>query len=258
MTTVGTFPFGQPIHRVVQEDRSKKRVFVLGVYASAVHARWVGPDGAPHVKALAVHSEPGMFWDGAGAEEIIAKISIPSIAGHLEAAEESFNGATGKAVDAMYLAPLGLAREDVWFCDLVPHSCINERQRKALRRKYDPIADALGLPPYDWPELPFYLTNEQRCEEILGELVESGADTIITLGDQPLKHFTLYHGSEESLASFAAAGMEYGRAQPLRIGGRELRLLPLVHPKVAARLGAYSAEWAARHAEWTQNPPNLG
>jgi hypothetical protein len=43
MDSIGVFPFGQPIFPLVQKDRSKKRVFVLGVYASAVHARWVWP-----------------------------------------------------------------------------------------------------------------------------------------------------------------------------------------------------------------------
>ena len=32
------FPFGQKLHPLVQEDTSPKKVFVLGVYASAVHA----------------------------------------------------------------------------------------------------------------------------------------------------------------------------------------------------------------------------
>ena len=54
--TVGTFPFGQPIKRVVQTDRSPKRVFVLGVYASAVHARWCNDRGKQLVRALAVAS----------------------------------------------------------------------------------------------------------------------------------------------------------------------------------------------------------
>ena len=34
------FPFGETVKRLVQEDRTPKKVFVLGVYASAVHARW--------------------------------------------------------------------------------------------------------------------------------------------------------------------------------------------------------------------------
>ena len=32
------FPFGAQLHPLVQVDRTPKKVFVLGVYASAVHA----------------------------------------------------------------------------------------------------------------------------------------------------------------------------------------------------------------------------
>jgi hypothetical protein len=55
------FPFGQPLCSIQQGDRTPQRVFVLGVYASAVHARWVGLDGAIRVRALAVASEPYIF-----------------------------------------------------------------------------------------------------------------------------------------------------------------------------------------------------
>ena len=37
------FPFGETVKRLLQEDRTPKKVFVLGVYASAVHARWKKP-----------------------------------------------------------------------------------------------------------------------------------------------------------------------------------------------------------------------
>ena len=47
------FPFGQELHPLVQQDRSPKKVFVLGVYASAVHARWK-KDGQIICQALAV------------------------------------------------------------------------------------------------------------------------------------------------------------------------------------------------------------
>jgi hypothetical protein len=57
MGTLGTFPFGQPAEALVQQDREPKKVFVLGVYASAVHARWIGADERDRVKALAVASE---------------------------------------------------------------------------------------------------------------------------------------------------------------------------------------------------------
>ena len=61
------FPFGEYLRPLVQEDRSPKKVFVLGVYASAVHARWTR-GGAVICQALAVASEPRIFWDGDPAE----------------------------------------------------------------------------------------------------------------------------------------------------------------------------------------------
>jgi len=42
---IGIFPFGEEVHKVEQKDRSPKQVFILGVYASAVHARWLDNDG---------------------------------------------------------------------------------------------------------------------------------------------------------------------------------------------------------------------
>ena len=83
MQEIKTFPFGQPIVSLAQSDRSPKRVFILGVYASAVHARWVGEDGRSIVKALAVASEPEIFWNGEGESDIIAKIPVPLGSGKL-------------------------------------------------------------------------------------------------------------------------------------------------------------------------------
>ncbi len=56
-SATGTFPFGEPLRPVVQLDRGPKDVLVLGVYSSAVHARWIGPDGKTRVRALAVGNE---------------------------------------------------------------------------------------------------------------------------------------------------------------------------------------------------------
>ncbi len=74
MTKYFYFPFGQKLKKVEQKDRSPKKVFVLGVYASAVHARWVDKNGKQKVSALAVASEPEIFWTGKNAEEIISRI----------------------------------------------------------------------------------------------------------------------------------------------------------------------------------------
>ena len=57
------YPFGQKVQRLIQKDRSAKHVFVLGVYASAVHAKWKKGNKVI-CQALAVASEPRIFWDG--------------------------------------------------------------------------------------------------------------------------------------------------------------------------------------------------
>ena len=106
-----TFPFGQPLQPVIQTDRSPKKVFVLGVYASAVHARWIGPDSKPKINALAVASEPYIFWKGEGCDEIVRKIRIPKGLGHLEPAAAMYNGPSGITLDSCFLSPLGLNRK---------------------------------------------------------------------------------------------------------------------------------------------------
>lgn len=77
------FPFGQQVHSLIQQDRTSKKVFVLGIYASAVHARWK-INGKTVCVALAVASEPRIFWDGniEEAKAIISKIYIPKETGH--------------------------------------------------------------------------------------------------------------------------------------------------------------------------------
>ena len=44
---IGSFPFGRPVRKVCQKDRTQKKVFVLGVNASAAHAQWVDKKDAP-------------------------------------------------------------------------------------------------------------------------------------------------------------------------------------------------------------------
>jgi len=97
------FPFGSQLQKVEQIDKSPKKVFVLGVYASAVHAKWIGVDGKTKVNALAVASEPYIFWKGEDAEKIIDKIPIPEKLGKLIPADKRFNGPSGIALDELFL-----------------------------------------------------------------------------------------------------------------------------------------------------------
>ena len=248
--TVGTFPFGQPIQHVVQTDRSPKRVFVLGVYASAVHARWRGARGERLADGLAVASEPYIFWRGDGTEKILSKIKVPRGAGRLEPSASDFNGPSGRSIDEDYLEPLGLTRANAWLCDLVPHSCMNERQKKAIKRSYEPRTEEFGLPPVNWPPIRSKWANDARRQEIAAELRESAAKVVITLGNSPLKWFGTAYGSEHSLGAYGRNASSYGRVRDILIEGRTLRLLPLVHPRQAAGLKPFNPTWNALHASW--------
>lgn len=252
MRISGRYPFGSPLRVVAQADRTPKRVFVLGVYASAVHAKWTGPDGRVRVKALAVASEPTIFWDGSGAGEIIARVPVPAGAGQLVAAADRFNGPSGRTLDEEILEPLRLRRADAWLCDLVPHTCLNPSQAKAIAREYVPLMKKLALPPVDLPRVQKKLADDARRAEVLEEIAAARPDVLVLLGDEPIRHFlaVLLSGRRRRLSDFGKAPATYGRLHDVRIGGRVLRVLPLAHPRQIGGLGTHSTEWRSLHASW--------
>jgi hypothetical protein len=254
--SIGSFPFGRPVRKVCQKDRTPKKVFVLGVYASAVHARWVNDDGVTLIRAVAIDSEPEIFWRGNGAEEIIKGIELPRGAGCLLPPLEKLNGPSGLALDSEFLDPLALTRKDVWLCDLVPYSCRNPAQDSALRDKYKPLEKSLSLPDYSqWNEVPKVLADDSRVNEILDEFRSASPEIIVTLGDQPLKWFVRNVSNEKRgrLADYGATNDTYGRLHDIKIDGRKLLLLPLVHPRQAAKLGRYSPVLFEHHDKWKQS-----
>lgn len=242
-----------PIKPVRQAGENPKKVFVLGVYASAVHARWVRDDGSTAINAVAVASEPSIFWRGEGADEIVASISVPKGAGHLVAASGHLNGPSGRALDVYFLAPLGFAsRDSVWLCDLLPESRCNRKQAGALEREYAGGIGRWNLPPFDFPKVPHVLADADRILEIEREIADANAAVLITLGDQPLRWFTSAYGSKRRLAGYGDTVDTYGRLHDVAIGGKRVRLLPLVHPRQAGRLGSHSTKWNDLHSHWTQ------
>lgn len=250
---VKTFPFGMPIEPIRQATRGHKRVFVLGVYASAVHARWIRPDGTIAINAVAVASEPEIFWRGEGAADAVARIPIPDGAGRLVPASAQLNGPSGRALDDKFLSPLRLERSDAWLCDLLPESRCNPLQAAALEREYQPAMARLRLPAYDFPAVPSLLVDSVRISQIEREISEASPELLITLGDQPLKWFTRHYGSKPRLSAYGELNNTYGRLHKIVIGGKKLGLLPLVHPRQAAKLGSYSPKWHQLHADWERN-----
>jgi len=246
---LGVFPFGQPVKTLTQEDRTPKKVFVLGVYASAVHATWKDPDGKIIVQALAVASEPYIFWRGEDAVSYIPRIDPK--AGSLTPASSNMNGPSGIALDELFLKPKGWNREDAWLCDIVPHSCCNQGQAKAIKNHYDPLIQKYGLQKATTQPVPDRLFNEERQAEILKELTNSQAKTIILLGDKPIEYFRkFFDDGQRTLSDFGETPEKYGKEHKVNIAGTAYEVLPLVHPRQASRLGAHSKKWYDLHMGW--------
>ena len=249
------YPFGEEVHRLVQQDRNPKKVFVLGVYASAVHARW--KKGNEIIcQALAVASEPRIFWDGnkEEAKEIISRIQIPKELGTLEPAGSHLNGPSAKVLDEHILAPLGYTREDAWLCDLLPETRINSSQKKVIEERYNPLIEQYGLNPVTIPDRPTAFCDQKRSEEILSELKESQAELLVLLGDIPIKQF-LNRVAKVDYASLQeyADIFGYGNQSSVIIDGRTISVLPLAHPRQIGALGSHSEKWNVAHLQWEKS-----
>ena len=246
------FPFGKELHPLVQEDRSPKKVFVLGVYASAVHARWKR-DGRIVCQALAVASEPRIFWDGneSEAKAIIDSVAMPEELGYLEPAGKQLNGPSAKVLDENILAPLGYTRADAWLCDCLPETRINPSQARALREKYDPLVEAYHLNPVTIPARPSAFCDRKRSLEITQELMQSDADLLVLLGDIPIAQYL----KRVADVPYATLGeyvdlYGYGTKTEVTIEGKRIQVLPLAHPRQIGALGAHSEKWCLAHKQW--------
>ncbi len=246
------FPFGQKLHPLVQEDRTPKKVFVLGVYASAVHARWK-KDGKIICQALAVASEPRIFWDGDSeeAKRIIGGVAIPPELGTLEPAGRQLNGPSAKVLDENILAPLGFTREDAWLCDCLPETRLNPSQAKVIRERYNPLIEEYSLNPVTIPNRPSAFCSKQRSEEITAELMQSEAELLILLGDIPIAQYL----NKAADVPYSTLGeyvelYGYGNATETSINGKPIKVLPLAHPRQIGALGAHSEKWHQMHRAW--------
>ncbi len=246
------FPFGQTLNPLRQEDKSPKKVFVLGVYASAVHARWK-KDGKVICQALAVASEPRIFWDGnpEEAKKIIDAVNIPHELGILEPASRQLNGPSAKVLDENILAPLGYTREDAWLCDCLPETRINPGQAKAIREKYNPLIEQYGLNSVTIPERPSDFCDQKRSEEITAELMQSEAELLVLLGDIPIAQY-LKKVADVPYSTLGEYVDLYGYGNPSEaiIGSKRIKVLPLAHPRQIGALGAHSERWHLTHKEW--------
>jgi uracil-DNA glycosylase len=249
------FPFGQKLHPLVQEDKSPKKVFVLGVYASAVHARWK-KDGQIICQALAVASEPRIFWDGNPEETqaIIDTIAMPKDLGVLEPASRQLNGPSAKVLDENILAPLGYTRKDAWLCDCLPETRLNPSQVKALREKYNPLVEKYNLNPVTIPIRPSSFCDKARSAAITEELLQSQAELLVLLGDIPIAQYLkkVAEVPYSTLGEYVEL-YGYGNRTALSIQGKTIQVLPLAHPRQIGALGTHSEKWFLMHQNWEQH-----
>jgi uracil-DNA glycosylase len=249
------FPFGQKLKPLVQEDCTPKKVFVLGVYASAVHARWKR-DGQIICQALAVASEPRIFWDGDvdEARAIIEAVGMPRELGILEPAGKQLNGPSAKVLDENILAPLGFTRSEAWLCDCLPETRLNPSQVKALREKYEPLIEEHHLNPVTIPKRPNVFCDQARSAEITEELIQSEADLLVLLGDIPIAQYLkkVADVPYSTLGEYVEL-YGYGNPTPATIAGKTIRVLPLAHPRQIGALGAHSEKWCQAHREWEES-----
>lgn len=249
------FPFGQTVKRVYQTNKEEKEFFILGVYASAVHAKWI-KDNKTICKALAVASEPRIFWDGDQdeAQRIINDIAIPNEVGRLVLPEARYNGPSGRVLDEHILKPLGITRDEVWLCDMLPECRLNAKQDKRISISYNPLIEEDGLNKVTIPLVPSAsrgFCDDKRCFEIVEEIKESRAKKLILLGDDPIHQF-LNFVSPMKCKGVTEWINDFGYATPVKttIGDFEIDVIAMAHPRQIGGLGESKISFAELHREW--------
>ena len=236
------FPFGQPIQPVTWPHPGRKQVLIIGVYPSAVHARWVDVDGRIRIRAVAVANEPEPFWLGQDAEEHIEAVAatVPPVAGRLIAASE-YNGPSGQALDASVLGPLGLTRDHIRVADIDNRYMANSAQQKATAGYCQLLASKGLVPPVSWRRRrPVTKIPADRSPSLVDEFDEAAPEWVITLDDEPLRALGLERLTMDN----------YGKPTSTLVAGHKVQLLRLVHTRQQAGHGASSPAWAQAHRHW--------
>lgn len=249
----GVFPFGLRSGRCAPRKAAHASAFILGVYPSAFHVRWTGPEGFNGVRALAVAPEPWPFWDGEDQDERLARW-VTDVQWRREwgdvAPAGRVNGSSGQLVRDRVLTPLGLGPDDAWLSDAVPFFFVHRgagTQGAAMSERYDPFASTAGLPLHDLPDRPsalrlVELAVTEEADRLRDELRQAAVPLLITLGNEALAVAAAL--LEGDLPARLSPGESYGSRAQARLGRHSMEVLPLVHP------GQRGATWTAAHDRW--------
>jgi hypothetical protein len=221
-----------------------KEVFVLGVYASAVHARWTAMEDCLQRAGGGERAAHLLGWQRRRGLAYPQRHKNPEGVGELVLPMASLNGPSAKALDERILAPLGLTRQDAWLCDLLPESRLNPNQLKVIAERYNPLIERYGLNPVTVPPEDGIFCDDVRRKEITAEIHKSKAEMLILLGDMPIRQY-LRHVEKVNFSNLREYTQRYGYGAPLpvEIASRKLNLLPLAHPRQISQLGRSSISW---------------
>lgn len=236
-----SFLFGAPCLPRVTSARGHRPVLILGAYPSALHARWILPDGHGTIEAVAVDNEPVPFWSG------------NDLATHVQKWQRrakwkpewgeltwplSTNGSSGLWVDENVIRVLGVQRSEVWLTDALD----TYRMSDAIERRLNEIGirrliNGLGIPPAklrSHPSESAIVTEglEQQADRIRAEIAECAPDMIVTLGNATLRVLReIYHLHDSVPGKLSSDPSIYGRLYDVHLGeSTKARLLPLAHP----------------------------
>jgi hypothetical protein len=247
----GVFPFGLPVLRRRPSAKSRRRVFVLGAYPSALYIAWWSPL-RKGVRALAVDNEPEAFW---AAEDERQQIDAWKAAVHFRVGEwgevetTETNGKTGRWVNEHVLAPLGIPRDEACLS-----YCLDTYHRPdpgiafGVDERYQPFAREAGLPEARLEPLPrggafVELAVTMHRERLLKELSVVVPELVVTLGGPA--HRVLRAVASSQGGGKLHPGETYGVEQPLEVGGRKTIGMALCAPDP-------SAEYVEAHARWRE------
>jgi uracil-DNA glycosylase len=83
------------------------------------------------------------------------------------------------------------------------------------------------------------------------EIMESESKVLILLGDKPIQWFLTYFDDRwKKLSDFGYDTKSYGQLHKAHVGGKEINVLPLAHPRQIAKLGKSSTVWYEIHESW--------
>lgn len=248
------FPFGRMLKPAAPQVPSKKvKAFIVGVYSSAVHARWVSESGKQLCRALAVSSEPYSFWDGKDASAIVKKVgeTLPAGAGKLLPADPSYNGPSGIVLDERYLDPLGLDRTNTWVTDLHDLYYLSSGNLAALTKHYEPLVKEGLTKPANLPQRPASVApTERQLERLKLEVQQADPPLVITLGNEPIPY--IFGRGTPKLAT-----RHYGEVFEGDVFGHRVLCMRLCHPRQAGQLGASSSAWFEAHRRWVRSKPRV-